>query len=90
MPDDHPLRKIRLLVDEVLKDMSPQFGKLYSDVGRPSIAPERLLRALLLQLFYSLRSSCHDGAIHSLSVRPELLPVPSDWVLGLRVGSAAT
>jgi len=56
VPDDHPLRKIRLLVDEVLKDMSPQFGKLYSDVGRPSIAPERLLRALLLQLFYSLRS----------------------------------
>ena len=56
VPADHPLRKIRLLVDEVLKDMSPRFGKLYSDVGRPSIAPERLLRALLLQLFYSLRS----------------------------------
>jgi transposase len=56
VPADHPLRKIRLLVDEVLKDMSPQFGKLYSDVGRPSIAPERLLRALLLQIFYSVRS----------------------------------
>jgi len=56
VPADHPLRKIRTLVDEVLKDMSPQFGKLYSDVGRPSIAPERLLRALLLQIFYSVRS----------------------------------
>jgi len=50
------LRKIRELVDQVLKKMSPQFGKLYSEVGRPSIAPERLLRALLLQIFYSVRS----------------------------------
>jgi transposase len=56
VPAGHPLRKIRRLVDDVLKDMSPQFGKLYSDVGRPSIAPERLLRALLLQIFYSVRS----------------------------------
>ena len=53
---DHPLRKIRTVVDEILKQMSPQFGKLYSDVGRPSIPPERLFRALLLQVFYSIRS----------------------------------
>ena len=56
VPASHPLRQIRPLVDQVLKEMSPQFGKLYSDVGRPSIAPERLLRALLLQIFYSIRS----------------------------------
>src|ERR1700732_1927164 len=56
VPADHPLRKIRTLVDGVLKNMSPQFGKLYSKVGRPSIPPERLLRALLLQVFYSVRS----------------------------------
>jgi transposase len=56
VPTDHPLRQIRTLVDGVLQDMSPQFGKLYSEVGRPSIAPERLLRALLLQIFYSVRS----------------------------------
>ena len=56
VPADHPLRRIRTLVDQVLKEMSPQFGKLYSEVGRPSIAPERLLRALLLQIFYSIRS----------------------------------
>ena len=43
-------------MDGVLKEMSPQFGKSQSDVGRPSIAPERLLRALLLQIFYSVRS----------------------------------
>jgi transposase len=56
VPGDHPLRQIRALVDQILKEMSPQFGKLYSDIGRPSIAPERLLRALLLQIFYSIRS----------------------------------
>src|SRR5271169_6596845 len=56
VPSDHPLRKIRALTDGVFKDMSSQFGKLYSEVGRPSIAPERLLRALLLQIFYSVRS----------------------------------
>ena len=56
VPADHPLRKIRTLVDGVLKEMSPQLGKLYAEVGRPSIAPERLLRALLLQIFYSVRS----------------------------------
>src|SRR6267142_2139172 len=56
VPADHPLRPIRTLVDEILKEMSPQFAKLYSSVGRPSIAPERLMRSLLLQIFYSVRS----------------------------------
>lgn len=56
VPQDHPLRSIRRLVDGILKDMSRQFAKLYSDIGRPSIPPERLLRALLLQVFYSVRS----------------------------------
>jgi len=56
VPTEHPLRPIRKMVDEILKEMSPQFAKLYSSVGRPSIAPERLLRSLLLQIFYSVRS----------------------------------
>ena len=56
IPQDHPLRAIRLLVDEVLARMSRSLDKLYSDIGRPSIPPERLLRALLLQVFYSIRS----------------------------------
>jgi transposase len=56
VPSEHPLRAIRAMVDQVLQEMSPRFAKLYSDVGRPSIAPERLLRALLLQIFYSVRS----------------------------------
>ena len=56
VPPDHPLRAIRALVDEVLRDMSREFDGLYATVGRPSIPPERLLRAQLLQIFYSIRS----------------------------------
>jgi transposase len=56
VPSDHPLRAIRQLVDAILAEMSREFDKLYSDVGRPSIPPERLLRAQLLQIFYSIRS----------------------------------
>src|SRR3989475_7082139 len=55
VPTDHPLRPIRAMVDGILKEMSPQFAKRYADVGRPSIAPERLLRVLLLQNFSSVR-----------------------------------
>src|SRR5215203_5786669 len=56
VPADHPLRAIRALVDDVLRDMSREFDGLYARVGRPSIPPERLLRAQLLQIFYSVRS----------------------------------
>ncbi len=56
VPADHPLRSIRKLVDQVLGKMSKEFEALYSTVGRPSIPPERLFRALLLQVFYSVRS----------------------------------
>ena len=50
IPKDHPLRAIRALVDEVLADMSRQFDRQYATTGRPSIPPERLLRAQLLQI----------------------------------------
>ena len=53
---DHPLRPIRAMVDEVLEELSPTFDSMYSRVGRPSIPPEQLLRALLLQMLYSVRS----------------------------------
>jgi transposase len=53
---DHPLRPIRRMVDEILKHLSPQFDKMYAKVGRPSIPPEQLLRAQLLQMLYSVRS----------------------------------
>src|SRR5438874_11973448 len=56
VPQEHPLRRIRSIVDRVLDQLSPRFNKLYARAGRPSIAPEKLLRALLLQGLYSIRS----------------------------------
>jgi len=56
VPADHPLRPIRKMTDEIFKQLSPRFTGLYARVGRPSIAPEKLLRALLLQVLYSVRS----------------------------------
>jgi transposase len=56
IPQDHPLRAIRRTVDQVLRAMSKEFDAAYAKGGRYSIAPERLFRALLLQLFYSIRS----------------------------------
>jgi len=56
VPGDHPLREIRRLTDAVLGSLNAEFDRLYSASGRPSIAPEYVLRALLLQAFYSVRS----------------------------------
>jgi transposase len=56
VPAEHPLRPLRTMVDDILNEMSPRFAKLYADRGRPSIPPERLLRALLLQILYTVRS----------------------------------
>ena len=56
VPERHPLRAIRRMTDEVLEGLSAKFNELYSATGRPSIAPEKLLRALLLQILYTIRS----------------------------------
>jgi transposase len=56
IPTDHPLRAIRELVDAALRELSRSFDRLYAREGRPSIPPERLLRALLLQAFFTVRS----------------------------------
>src|SRR5712692_1988291 len=56
IPPDHPLRAMRKLVDPILSALSTRFAALYSELGRPSIPPEYLLRALLLQILYTIRS----------------------------------
>lgn len=56
VPSDHPLRAIRQMTDEALASIAPVFERLYSRIGRPSIPPEKLLRALLLQVLYTVRS----------------------------------
>jgi len=56
VPPNHPLRQLQPMVNQALAELSPRFEELYSRVGRPSIAPEKLLRALLLQVLYTIRS----------------------------------
>ncbi|ESQ85342.1 hypothetical protein ABENE_19010 [Asticcacaulis benevestitus DSM 16100 = ATCC BAA-896] len=56
VPPSHPLRSIRAIVEEALEVLSPDFEAMYSAIGCPSIPPEKLLRVLLLQTFYTIRS----------------------------------
>src|SRR3954463_962387 len=56
VPAEHPLRPIREMADVALKSLSPVFDRMYATFGRPSIAPEKLLRALLVQILYTVRS----------------------------------
>jgi transposase len=53
VPQDHPLRSLRAMTDEALQQLQPRFNRLYAKTGRPSIAPEKLLRALPLQALHS-------------------------------------
>src|SRR5438067_5534653 len=76
VPASHPLRLVRRLVREVLKELSRSLGRLYSSEGRPSVPPEQLLSALLLQVFFSLRS----GAAVAGTVELHLL---FRWFVGL-------
>ncbi len=57
VPKDHPLRSVRAMVDKALTELNPQFEAMYSHTGRPSVPPEQLLKALLLQALYSIRSN---------------------------------
>ena len=56
VPQDHPLRAIKPFVDEAVQQLSPLLDEMYAELGRPSIPPERLLKAKLLQAFYTIRS----------------------------------
>ena len=72
VPADHPLRKIKILADRELRRLSPVFDAMYSHTGRPSVPPERVLKALLLMALYSIRSE------RQLSVRR--LTDASSWI----------
>ena len=72
VPADHPLRAVRALTDEALQTMSRRFASLYATTGRPSIPPEQLLRALLLQVLYTVRSR---AAAHGRAQRQPAVPV---------------
>ncbi len=71
VPPDHPLRSVKTLVDDSLRSLDGRFNEIYAGTGRASIAPEKLLRALLLQVFYSVCSErMHGGAARSMAARP--------------------
>lgn len=80
VPSDHPIRKLRELVDGVLREMDGLFAARYAKTGRPSIPPERLLRASLLQVVYSVRSGADKGydthafvaALHDWGIQPHI------------------
>src|SRR5713101_6866462 len=84
IPSNHPLRPIREMTDEVLRQLSRRFAGLYAKTGRPSIAPEKLLRALLLQVLYSGRAVLVGRALlggrdtHPSLGRAEELPAQGD------------
>ncbi len=56
VPQNHPIRRIRVIVDQVLDELSPQLSAMYSQIGRPSVPPEHLIKASLLMALYSIRS----------------------------------
>jgi hypothetical protein len=88
VPADHPLRRIRSMVDEGLKELSPQLEGLYSTTGRPSIASEKLLRALLLQALYGRRSERLSTLGVSASRTQELIEAVRKFAHGtLQYGS---
>ena len=78
VPDDHPLRAIRAMVEAVLKELSPRLARLYAQIGRPSIAPAKLLRALLLHVLYTVRSE-------RLRMEQREYHLLFRWVVGLNV-----
>ena len=81
IPADHPIRPIRAMMDEVLARLSPGFDELYSVNGRPSIAPEPLLRALMLQVVYTVRSE--RQLIEQINYNPLFR-----WFVGMNVNEA--
>lgn len=86
IPPRHPLRKIRQVVNDALASLDGEFEALYTDSGRPSIPPERLIRAGLLQILFSIRSERQLGDYFSVLLRPpsgqllaQVSPVRGAW-----------
>src|SRR5688572_27817685 len=83
IPKDHPLRPMREMVDRALEELSPRSDAVYAKTGRPSIAPERLLRALLLQLLYCYSQRADADGAARLQLAVPLVRGPSDGRGGL-------
>jgi Transposase domain (DUF772)/Transposase DDE domain len=84
VPQDHPSRPLRVMTDEALRELQPRLNNLYAKTGRPSIAPEKLLRALLLQVLYSVRSErmLMEQLNYNLLFRCEQIPGTKQVTVG--------
>ena len=71
IPKDHPIRKIRDIVDTALQEIEPWFDEMYATVGRPSIPPEMLLRASLLQILFTVHCSLRAPIVRANRLRPD-------------------
>jgi Transposase domain (DUF772) len=81
IPAEHPIRRIRTVVDEVLASLDGEFEAMYSAIGRPSVPPEQLLKATVLMALYSIRS---ERAFCELRPTPQVVLGPSHRRGGLR------
>ena len=85
IPARHPLRKIRQVVNDALASLDGEFAPLYADFGRPSIAPERLIRASLIQILFSVRVTPEAGRWHDApvdgtdAIKPDVSLVRRSW-----------
>lgn len=86
VPSDHPIRRMRILVDMILKDLDPLFRERYAEDGRPSIPPERLLRAAFLQVLYSVRSARLRKRKSGVTIAPPVSPHVK--IVAARIGSS--
>ena len=75
VPTDHPIRTVKIIADEALERLSPEFDQMYSKVGRASVPPERLLKASLLISLYSVRSELSMSERNSATWRSKRVPV---------------
>jgi transposase len=86
VPEDHPLRQVKVMAEDALRTLSPVFEQMYSSVGRPSIPPERLLKATLLMALYTVRSErmlCEQIEYNRPSSRADAWKAPSAAPHGL-------
>ena len=84
IPADHPIRRIRVVVDAVLAELDDEFDAMYATTGRPSVPPEQLLKATVLMAMYSIRSRAGVLRTAELRLVVQVVPGPADRREGVR------
>jgi hypothetical protein len=86
IPADHPIRRIRAVLDAVLVELDDEFAAMYASTGRPSVPPEQLLKATVLMAMYSISSELYQGVLRTVELRlvVQVVPGPPDRREGVR------